>query len=136
MRGETWARARGPGGGTGLGGIHLCEQVTPKSPNHGRVWVGRDLTDHPVLIAATGRDILHQPGVLRAPSNLTWDVPRDGASTTALGNLGQGLTTLTGKNFFLISHLNVPSLSLKPSPLVPSPHALVPAPLQLSCRPP
>jgi len=32
---------------------------------------------------------------------------RDGDSTTALGSLGQGLTTLAGKKFFLISNLNL-----------------------------
>jgi len=50
--------------------------------------------------------------------NLAWNVPRDGASTTSLGNLGQGLTTLTVKNFFPISSLNLPSFSLKLLPLV------------------
>jgi len=34
---------------------------------------------------------------------------REGAATAPLGSLGQGLTTLTGKNFFLISSLNLPS---------------------------
>jgi len=48
---------------------------------------------------------------------------REGAFTTALGNLFQYLTTLPEKNFFLISSLNLPSCSLKPFPLV------------LSCRP-
>jgi len=46
-----------------------------------------------------------------------------GASTTHLGNLGQGFTTLSVKNFFLISSLNLPSLRLKPSPLVLSQQA-------------
>jgi len=40
------------------------------------------------------------------------------ASTISLGNLCQGFTTLTVKNFFLISSLNLPSLNLKPSSLV------------------
>lgn len=35
---------------------------------------------------------------------------------TSLGNLS--LTTLTVKNFFLISHLNPPSFSLRPLPLL------------------
>ena len=43
---------------------------------------------------ATCRDIINWIRVLRAPSNLTLNVPRDRASTTSLGNLGQGLTTL------------------------------------------
>ena len=41
---------------------------------------------------------------------------------------GQGLTTLIGKNFFAISNPNLPSFSLKPSPLVLSLHALVKSP--------
>jgi len=49
-----------------------------------------------------GRDPFHQPRVLQAPSNLALSTAREGASTTSLGNLGQGLTTLIVKNFFLI----------------------------------
>jgi len=70
------------------------------------------------------RDIFHQPRVLRAPSNLALNVAREGAATASLGNLGQGLTTLMGKNFFLISNLNLPSVSLEPFPLVQSLHTL------------
>ena len=40
------------------------------------------------------------------------------------GNLFQCLTTLTVKDFFLISNLNLPSLSLKPLPLVLLPQTL------------
>jgi len=39
-------------------------------------------------------------GSFRAPYNLTWNVSRDGASTTSLGNLLQCFTTLMLKNFF------------------------------------
>ena len=39
-------------------------------------------------------------------------------TTTSLYNLCHCLTTLYGKNFFLISNLNLPSFSLKPFPLV------------------
>ncbi|KAK4833105.1 LOW QUALITY PROTEIN: hypothetical protein QYF61_027771 [Mycteria americana] len=60
-----------------------------------------------------------------APSNLTSNVSRDGASTTSLGNLFQCLTTLIVKNFFLKSSLNLPSLSLKPLLLVLSQQALL-----------
>jgi len=63
------------------------------------------------------RDISHQPRVLRAPSSLALNPAREGAATAPLGNLGQGLTTLMGKNFFLISNLNLPSVSLQRSPL-------------------
>jgi len=55
------------------------------------------------------RDIFYQPRVLRAPSNLALKTAREGAATASLGNLGQCFTTLVGKNFFLISDLNLPS---------------------------
>jgi len=59
------------------------------------------------------RDIFHQPRLLRAPSNLALSTAREGAATASLGNLGRCFTTLMGKNFFLISHLNLPSFSLE-----------------------
>jgi len=70
------------------------------------------------------RDILPQPRVLRAPSNLALSTAREGAATASLGSLGQGLNTLMGKKFFLISDLNLPSFSLEPFPLVLSLHTL------------
>jgi len=54
----------------------------------------------------------------RATSSLTFNACRDGASTASLGNLFQCITTLCVKNFFLISNLNLPCLSLRPFPLV------------------
>ena len=54
----------------------------------------------------------------RALSNLTLKASKDGKSTTSPSNLFQCLTTLTVKDLFLISNLNLPSLSLKPFPLV------------------
>jgi len=63
--------------------------------------------------------------LLRAPSNLALNTAREGAATASLGNLFQSLTTLTVKNFFLISHLNLPSFSSKPFPLVLSLQTLV-----------
>jgi len=78
------------------------------------VWVGTDLKDHLVPTPpATSRDIFHQPRVLRAPSNLALNPAREGASTASLGSLGQGLTTLTEKDFFLISSLNLFSFRFK-----------------------
>jgi len=53
----------------------------------------------------------------RALASLASKVSRDGASTTSLGNPFQCLITFTVKDFFLISNLNLPSLSLKPSSL-------------------
>jgi len=54
-------------------------------------------------------------------------------ATASLGSLGQGLTSLMVKNFYLIPNLNLPSFTLNPSPLVLSLHALVksPSPAQL-----
>jgi len=49
---------------------------------------------------------------------------REGAATASLDNLGQCFTTLMVKNFFLISHLNLPSFSLELFPLVLSLHTL------------
>jgi len=72
-----------------------------------------------------GRDPFHQPRVLPASSNLRLSPAKEGAATAPLGSLGQGLTALRGKNFFLVSNLNPPSFSLKPLPLVLSLHSLV-----------
>jgi len=72
-----------------------------------------------------GRDTFQQTRMLKAPSNPALNISREGAATASLGNLGQGLTTLAIKNFFLISNLNLPSFSLKPLPLVLSLHGLV-----------
>jgi len=53
------------------------------------------------------RDPFHQTRVLQAPSNLALNTAREGAATASLGSLGQGLTTFTVQNFFLMSNLNV-----------------------------
>ena len=71
------------------------------------------------------RDIHSSLKWLRTHSSLALDVSRNRASTTSLGNLFQCLTTLTVKYFFLISNLNLPSISLKPFPLVLSPQTLL-----------
>ena len=60
---------------------------------------------------AIGRDTSLQIGLLTAPSSLALNASREGTSTTSLGNLFQGLTTLTVKNCFLTSSLNLPSSS-------------------------
>ena len=59
-------------------------------------WFGWEGTceDHLFHPPAVSRDISSQTRVLRAPSNLAWNVPRDGVSTTPLGNPCQGSTTL------------------------------------------
>jgi len=73
---------------------------------------------HPVQPTAMGRDIFSWVRLLRAPSILTLNVPRDGASPTSLSNLGQGFSTLVTKNFSLVSSPNLPSCSFKPLPVV------------------
>jgi len=75
-----------------------------------------------------GRDAFHQTRLLRAPSNLALNTAREGAATASLGSLGQGLTTLMVKDFFLTSNLNLLSFSLEPVPLVLSLHILVKSP--------
>ncbi|KAK4831309.1 hypothetical protein QYF61_016798 [Mycteria americana] len=83
-----------------------------------------------------GRDIFNQIRLLRAPSNLTLNVSRDGASTTSLGNLGQCLTTLSAPfkywkaairspRSLLFSRLNNPnSPSLSPQQRCSSPRII------------
>ena len=68
---------------------------------------------HLVQPPAVSRDIFNQTRLLRAPSNLTWNVSRDAASTTSLGNLCQGSATLIIKNFFLLSSLTLSSFWFK-----------------------
>ncbi|KAM9522130.1 uncharacterized protein ACIB01_015955 [Guaruba guarouba] len=55
--------------------------------------------------------------LLQALSNLALNTARDGAATASLGTLCLCLSTLTGKNFCLRAHLNLPSGRLKPFPL-------------------
>jgi len=69
--------------------------------------------------------IRHNVRLFRAPSNLALNDSKDGASATSLSNLGQCFTTLSVKNFFLLSYLNLPSLSLKSWSLVLSQQALL-----------
>ena len=69
-------------------------------------------------LPAIGRDTSHQTRLLTAPSSLALNTSWEETSTTLLGNLFQCLTTLTVKNFFLISSLNLPASSLKPFPLI------------------
>ena len=60
----------------------------------------------------------------------------DGTSTTSLGNLFQCLTTLTVKDFFLISSPNLCSLSLKSLTLLLSLQTLLKSCPLLSCSSP
>ena len=56
-------------------------------------------SNHP----AVGRNPFHQSVVSKALSTLALNTAREGAATDSLSNLGQGLTTLTGKNFIIVS---------------------------------
>ena len=53
---------------------------------------------HPVQPPAVSRDIFSWIRVLRAPSNLAWNVSRDGVSPTSPGNPCEGFSTLMLKN--------------------------------------
>ena len=81
------------------------------------------------------RDVFNQTRLLLALSNLDLNVSRNGASTTSLRNLGQDFTTLTVKNFFLLSSLNLPSYILKLIPLVLLQQALLNVCPHLSPKP-
>ena len=70
------------------------------------VWTGKDLKIIQFQPSAMGRDVSHQTMPPKALSSLALNTARNGAFTTSLGNLCQGLTILTVKNFFLISILH------------------------------
>jgi len=72
------------------------------------VWVGRDLIDHLVPAPCHGQGPL--PPAQAAPSSIQPGLERcqGGSAMASLGNLGQGLTALRVKNFFLISDVNLP----------------------------
>ncbi|KAJ7401499.1 hypothetical protein BTVI_95604 [Pitangus sulphuratus] len=80
--------------------------------------LGGNLKVHLVPPPIVDTDTFHYPRLFQALSNLALDTSRDGAATAALGNLCQGLTTLTGNNSFPEFHLTLPSGSGKPSRLV------------------
>ena len=61
-----------------------------------------------------GRDTSHQTRYLQDPSILNFEHFGAGTCTTPLGNLFHCLTTLTVKNFFLISNLNFLPFNLYP----------------------
>ena len=69
-----------------------------------RLGLGGTFRGHLAQPPAASRDIFNQTRLLRAPSNLAWNVSRDGAPTTSLGNLHQGFITLIVKisSFYLV----------------------------------
>ena len=56
------------------------------------------LNGHPAQLPRSEQGHLQLNQMLRAPSNLTWNVSKDGASTTSLGNLFQCLTKFIWAN--------------------------------------
>lgn len=83
-------------------------------------WLGRELEDYPVPIP------FHYTLLRQSLSNLALNILGMG-----LSQLPQGLTTLSGRNFFLLLHLSMLSRSGKsgkPFPLVFSLQALAPSP--------
>ena len=77
-----------------------------------------------------------RPGCSTAPSSVALNASEEGASTASLGKLFQCLTALTGRNFFLISSLNLSSSSLKPFPFVLLLPALIKRPSLAFLQPP
>jgi len=59
------------------------------------------------------RDIFSWIRLLRAPSNLAWNVPRDGASTTSLGNLVPGAHHPHGEEFLPYTQSKSPLFEFK-----------------------
>ena len=113
------AAALCPAWRVGLSGLfqgHCCEANIIEAQN-GLGWKGpsKIVSFQP---PAMGRDPFHQPRVLQALSSLALNPAREGAATASLGNLGQGLTTLMVKKFFLMFRRNFLCLSLCPLPLV------------------
>ena len=78
-------------------------------------WFGLEGTfkGHLVQPPAASRAVFGLMRLLRAPSNRTVNVCRDGGSTTSLGNLCQCFTTLMVKNVFLLSSMNLASFSYR-----------------------
>ena len=92
------------------------------------VWVGRDVTDHLVQPPCHGQRHLSLDQGAQSPVQADLEHCQGGGSHSFFGQPVPVPHTLIGEDFFLISDLNLPCLSLKPSPLVLSLHALVKSP--------
>jgi len=92
--------------------LYSTSYIFIESLHHRMAWVGRDFKAH--LVST----LLPWARLLSTPSNLALNASGDKASTASLSILCQCLTTLSGRNFLHISHLNLPSFSLKSLPLV------------------
>lgn len=49
-------------------------------------WFGKDLKDHFVLNPFSGRDTFHCPRFLHAPSNVAWNISKDGQPQLVLSS--------------------------------------------------
>jgi len=87
----------------------VIESITASSNALGGTFRG-----HPAHPPCSERGHLQGDPAAPSPVRSPWNIPRDGASPTSPGSLGQGSTTLIVKNFVLRSSLNLPCLSLKP----------------------
>ena len=90
-----------------------------------------NLKSHLVSSPCHGQGHLPLSQVAPSPIQPGLEHFRDGAATASLGNLCQGLTTLTGKNFFLTSDPNLPSIRWMHSPFSYHSMPLSKIPLQL-----
>lgn len=81
-----------------------------QSQDHRLIWVRKDLKDH---LVPTNLQWTETPSSTPGCTNPhpVWPEQHTGRSTTSLGN--QCLIVLTVKKFFLLSHLNILSFSLK-----------------------
>jgi len=104
-----------PSSGSGVRHFRITESVGLEGTFKG----------HLVQYPCSEQEHLPLDQVAQSPIQLTLNVSKHGTSTTSLGNPLQCFTTLTAKNLFLISSLNLPSLSLKPLLLVLSQQTLL-----------
>ena len=93
--------------------------------NHRMAWVAKDHNAHPVPTPCYVQSC--HPPAQAAQSHIQpgLECLQGWGIHSLLGQPIQCITTLWVKNFFLISNLNLPCLSLKPFPLALSPSTLV-----------
>ena len=80
-------------------------------------WVGGDCRAHPVPTSCHGLVASHQLRLPRAPYNPTLSTSGDGAPTASLGSTAP-VPDLWVKNLFFTSNLHLPSVRMKPFPIV------------------
>lgn len=117
----------GHGPGTGTAGTPFCETQGGQRSKTGRMCTAHfcprrvsesenslswkePVKGHLVQCPCHWQHTFNLASMLRVLSNLTWNVPRDGASTTTPGNLCQRFTTITAKIVFIPTYINPPSV--------------------------